>query len=59
MNGTSSKTNSTPTVNGCRKVYSVSETDVSGNEGILRSLTAVTVTVVHLWPVSLSWTKPA
>ena len=23
-----------PTVNGCRKVYSVSETDVSGNEGI-------------------------
>lgn len=24
------------------------ETDVSGNEGILRSLTAVTVTVVHL-----------
>ena len=24
----------------------------------LRSLTAVTVTVVHLWPASLSWTKP-
>ena len=36
-----------------------SETDVSGNGGILRSLTAVTVTVVHLWPASLSWTKPA
>ena len=33
--------------------------DVSGNGGILRSLTAVTVTVVHLWPASLSWTKPA
>ena len=48
MNGTSSKTNSTPTVNGCRKVYSARKRTFQGNGGILRSLTAVTVTVVHL-----------
>ena len=30
-----------------------------GQRGYFESLTAVTVTVVHLWPASLSWTKPA